>query len=220
VLAVGFVGKEQEMSRFMAPRTCAILLAGLAYFAFPQQAFALFVVQPGGGFGNIGGGFGNFGGGGQQQQQQVPQMQRATTTLSNPVNYWQYSSVTGVKPTIGTVRIYNQFGTLAGQNGQANQQQGGFGGGFGGLGGFGGGGMGNQLPGVGTSSGGDDPPQGVLLHVNYANLFFPNQTQLNQPNTGGGGGFGGIGGLGGGFGLGGYGGGFGKGGFGNGGSGL
>ena len=216
------------MSRFMSPGIGAVLLAGLVFLAAPQQAFALFTIPPGGGYNNLGGGgfnklgggggFNKLGGGGNQQQQ-TPQIQRATNTLSNPVNFWQYSQVTGVKPTVGTVRIYNQFGTLANQNG------GGGGGGFGGFGGFGGGGFGGgNLPRVGTSSGGDDPPQGVLLSVNYANLFFPNQTQLNQTNQGGGGGFGGggfgLGGLGGGFGYGGYNPGFGKGGFGSSGNGL
>ena len=198
-------------------QVCAAGLTSFLFFLLPTDAHALFVVPPGGGLQNLGGGGG--------QQQQTPQIQRATNTLSNPVNFWQYSQITGVKPTIGTVRIYNQFGTLANQNGSANQGFGGnqggfgFGGGFGG-GGFGGGGQGSQLPGVGTSSGGDDPPQGVLLSVNYANMFFPNQTQLNQTNQGNGGqgGFG-IGGFGGGFNNG-FNGGFGKGGFGNGGAGL
>ncbi|MBL8795920.1 MAG: hypothetical protein JNM56_18605, partial [Planctomycetia bacterium] len=166
----------------------------------------------------LGGGGG--GGGGQQQPQGI---QRATGILSNPVNFKQYAQITGVGPIVGTVRIYNQFGLLAMQS----QQGGGFGGGLvgGGFGGFGGGGFGgggggqNQLPGMGVTGQGDDPPQGVLLHVNYANMFLPNQQQINQ---GGGNGFGGgnnvnLGGLGG-IGGKGFGGGFG--GFGNGGHGL
>jgi hypothetical protein len=124
---------------------------------------------------------------------QSPYLQRAQNNIPNPVNFFQYSQVTGVKPTFGTVTIYNQFG----QQGMAQNpfQQAGIGG-IGGLGGAGGVG-GNQ----GKSNGGDDPPQGVLLHVNYANMFFPNQQQINnqnaiQPGVGGLGGLGGIGGLG------------------------
>lgn len=120
---------------------------------------------------------------------------RASNPLSNPVNFSQYSQVTGVKPTIGTVRIYNQFGPQQGMSGMGG---GGFGGNGGyGFGGMGGGGMGGgRLPGVGTSSGGDDPPQGALLNVNYANMFLPNQ--FSQGGGGGNrpGGFG----LGGGYG--------------------
>jgi hypothetical protein len=87
--------------------------------------------------------------------------------------------------------------------------------------GFGLGGNNNQLPGQGNTDA-DDGPQGVLLHVNYANMFLPNQQQIN--GAGGIGGFGRFGGFGGGFGFGGFGGGFpggfGKGAFGNGDSGL
>jgi len=147
---------------------------------------------------------------------------RATSSLANPINFYQYGQVTGVGPITGTVRIYNQFG-LVGQQDQ-NQNQ------------FGGGGNQNQLPGQGATQG-DDPPQGVLLHVNYANMFLPNQQQINGggnqfggggrgPYGGYGGGYPGYGGgygpggFGGGFGPG-FGGGFGKGGaFGNGGNGL
>ena len=149
----------------------------------------------------------------------APQIQRSINMLPTTVNYWQYSQITGVKPIIGTVRIYNTFGTLGIQNGgglgqgfQAGGQQQGI------LGGQQQGAQGN-IPGIGATQG-DDPPQGTLLHVQYAQLFFPNQQNINQQafgNQGMGGGFGGLGGLGGNpFG------GFGKpgGGFGNGGSGL
>jgi hypothetical protein len=140
-------------------------------------------------------------------------LMRATSQLANPMNFWQYGQVTGVAPIRGTVRIYNQFGTLAmaglqGMNAGIN-------------------GGGNQLPGQGTTADGDDPPQGVLLHVNYANMFLPNQQQLQnqQRSFGGFGGFGGFpggypgafGGYPGGYGFGGFGG---PGGFQNGGHGL
>jgi hypothetical protein len=130
--------------------------------------------------------------------------------LANPINFYQWGQVTGVGPIRGTVRIYNQFGLME----QQNQNQGG-GGLYGGLlGGLGGLGNQNQLPGQGATNG-DDPPQGVLLHVNYANMFLPNQQQVTGQNRGGFGGFGG--GFGGapGFGYGG-----GKGYFGNGANGL
>jgi hypothetical protein len=139
---------------------------------------------------------------------------RATSSLANPINFYQYGQITGVGPIRGTVRIYNQFGLVE----QQNQNQGGFGGLFGGLGGIGG--NNNQLPGQGATDG-DDPPQGVLLHVNYANMFLPNQQQVTGQNRGGFGGFGGgFGGFGGvpGFGFGGP--GFGKGAFGNGATGI
>lgn len=44
--------------------------------------------------------------------------------------------------------------------------------------GGGGGGGGNMLPGQGASSGGDDSPAGVLLNVNYANMFGTAAQQL------------------------------------------
>jgi hypothetical protein len=168
-------------------QTCVAALAAAAIFLTPERAFALLVI----------------GNGGQNQAMAGPQIQRAQNPLPNPTNFWQYSQITGVKPTIGTVRIYNQFGTFGNQNGNQNQDQGGLGG-IGGLVGALGGGLGgaggNQLPGVGATNGGDDPPQGVLLHVNYANMFFPNQTQLNgnnqQQGFGGLGALGGLGGLG------------------------
>jgi hypothetical protein len=50
----------------------------------------------------LGGGLGAFGGGFPNQQ--------GGFAPSNPVNYWQYGSTTGVKPTVGTVTIYNVFG--------------------------------------------------------------------------------------------------------------
>jgi hypothetical protein len=147
---------------------------------------------------------------------------RATSSLANPIDFYQWGQVTGVGPIRGTVRIYNQFGLVE----QNQQNQGGLGG-FGGLlGGLGGLNNNNQLPGQGATQG-DDPPQGVLLHVNYANMFLPNQQQINGgQNQGGfggfgrgfGGGFGGVPGFGGGYG--GIPGGFGKGGFGNGASGI
>jgi hypothetical protein len=159
---------------------------------------------------------------------------RATSSLANPIQFYQYGQITGVGPIHGTVSIYNQFG----QEGMAQNPfagLGGIGGGFGGqgggMGGAGGGGGG------GGATQGDDGPQGTLLHVNYANMFLPNQQQIN--NGGGnvpGGGYGGLGrGYPGGFGFGypgfggvggfpGFGGippgGFGKGAFGNGASGL
>jgi hypothetical protein len=140
---------------------------------------------------------------------------RATSSLANPINFYQWGQVTSVGPISGTVRIYNQFG-LVEQQMQNQGGLGGFGGAFGGLGGLG---NQNQLPGQGATQG-DDPPQGVLLHVNYANMFLPNQQQVTGQNRGGfGGGFGFPGGFGGGF-PGGFPGGFGKGAFGNGGAGI
>lgn len=130
---------------------------------------------------------------------------RMTNSLANPLNFIQYGQTTGVGPIRGTVRIYNTFGTLdiqggggLGQGFQAGQQ---VGQGFGGLANTAGSG---NIPGIGATQGGDDPPQGVLLHVQYAQMFFPNQRQINQnafqtqPPLGGGGGFGGFGGFGGG----------------------
>ncbi len=167
----------------------ALALAG-AFFLSPGRSQAQINLGGIGGLnlGGIGGGAGG----------QSPYLQRAQNNIPNPVNFWQYSQVTGVKPTFGTVTIYNQFG----QQGMAQNpfQQAGIGG-IGGVGGAGGaGGVGGQ----GKSNGGDDPPQGVLLHVNYANMFFPNQQQINnqnalQPGLGGigGGGLGGLGGIGG-----------------------
>src|SRR5262249_35654644 len=60
-------------------------------------------------------------------------------------------------------------------------------------------GFGTGLPGAGATYNGDDPPQGVLLHVNYAALFFPDQQKVNQlNNAANGGSFGAFGGKGGG----------------------
>ena len=164
-------------------------------YGFPQQPF------PGGPQNNAAGT--NSGGG----------LKRATSNLPNPMNFWQYGQISGVSPNRGTVRIYNQFGTLA-MAGLQGQDQGINGGG-------------NQLPGQGTTADGDDPPQGVLLHVNYANMFLPNQQRLQNGGQQGFGGFGGrgIGGYPGGFGgypggYGGFGGFGGPGGFQNGGNGL
>ena len=138
---------------------------------------------------------------------------RATSSLANPLNFYQWGQVTGVGPIRGTVRIYNQFGLVEQQMQQQNSDP------YGGLFGFG---NQNQLPGQGTTPG-DDPPQGVLLHVNYANMFLPNQQQVGGGNRGGFGygypGFGYPYGGGNPFG-GGYPYGFGKGNFGNGSSGL
>jgi hypothetical protein len=205
---------------FLVPAVCH---AQFGYLGF-QGGFQGFQ----GGFQGFQGGFQGFqggfqGGGGGAAGMAAPTITRSTNVLPNPVNYWQYSQVTAVKPIIGTVRIYNTFGIL-GISGGGGLGQGfntGFQtGGFGGFGGFGGGatGPGGQIPGIGATQGGDDPPQGVLLHVQYAQMFFPNQQQINQqafqnPQQGFGGGFGGFGG--------GFPGGFGgKGYFGNGGSGL
>src|SRR5262245_8145874 len=41
---------------------------------------------------------------------------RATSSLANPLNFYQYGQVTGVGPITGTVRIYNQFGLLGMNN--------------------------------------------------------------------------------------------------------
>jgi hypothetical protein len=172
-------------------------LVALAFVCSPTRASAQINLGGIGGInlGGIGGGIGgnigsNLGGGAGGQS---PYLQRAQNQIPNPVNFWQYSQVTGVKPTFGTVTIYNQFG----QQGMTQNpfQQAGIGGG--GLGGIGGG-----QGGIGMTVGGDDPPQGVLLHVNYANMFLPNQQQINQQNAlnpgfgGIGGGLGGIGGIG------------------------
>ncbi|OAI49986.1 hypothetical protein AYO44_06025 [Planctomycetaceae bacterium SCGC AG-212-F19] len=106
---------------------------------------------------------------------------RMTNSLANPLNFQQYGQTTGVGPIRGTVRIYNTFGILDIQGGgglaqgfQAGQQ---VGQGFGGQANTAGSG---NIPGIGATQGGDDPPQGVLLHVQYASLFFPNQRQINQ----------------------------------------
>jgi hypothetical protein len=119
------------------------------------------------------------GGGGMNNSNGGGGLRRATSQLANPMNFWQYGQVTGIGPIRGTVRIYNQFGTLAlaglqGMNAGIN-------------------GGGQQLPGQGATADGDDPPQGVLLHVNYAQMFLPNQQQLqNQQYPRPFGGFGGF----------------------------
>jgi hypothetical protein len=131
--------------------------------------------------------------------------------LANPLNFYQWAQITGVGPIRGTVRICNQFGLVAQQLQQQNGDP------YASL--FGLGGQ-NQLPGQGATPG-DDPPQGVLLHVNYANMFLPNQAQLNAGNRSGFGSFSYPGfGYPYGGGLGSSYGGFGKGNFGNGGAGL
>jgi hypothetical protein len=157
----------------------ALATAG-AFFVFSGQSHAQLAV--------LGGNIGINGG-----QNQSPYLQRSQNQIPNPVNFWQYSQVTGVKPTFGTVTIYNQFGQQGMQQNQFQQLNQAFGGG--------GAGTNSQ----GQTQGGDDPPQGVLLHVNYANMFFPNQQRINnqnaqQPGFGGFGG-GGLGGLGGGLGA-------------------
>src|SRR5262249_7213355 len=81
------------------------------------------------------------------------------------------------------VRIYNVFGTYMFEGGGSSggvgdgAQGGNFLGSNTGAGGFG-----TQIPGSGASNG-DDAPAGVLLHVNYAHMFFPNQQQINQSNN-------------------------------------
>jgi hypothetical protein len=176
----------------------ALVLA--VFWLLPNRADAYYMPPSQNPFANGGSGLG---GGGNQAQG----ITRATSNLPNPLNFWQYGQVTGVGPIRGTVRIYNEFGTLV-QGGSLTQ--GGLGGGRG------------SLPGQGATQG-DDPPQGVLLSVNYAAMFLPTQQQINNQGQGGFGnpygGFGGfpaIGGYPGGFGN--YGGG--KGAFGNGGNGL
>ncbi|OAI50603.1 hypothetical protein AYO44_17660 [Planctomycetaceae bacterium SCGC AG-212-F19] len=99
---------------------------------------------------------------------------RMTNSLPNPINFQQYGQMTGVGPIRGTVRIYNQFGPQQ-MSGNSNPYTG-----QGGQGGGGSGG-GGSLPGVGATQG-DDPPQGVLLHVNYAQMFLPSQPQQNNNN--------------------------------------
>jgi hypothetical protein len=84
-------------------------------------------------------------------------IQRSTTTLANPLNFWQYGQVTGVGPTTGTVGIANTFGILGMQSYAM------------GL---------NNNP---TGTQGDSAPPGVGLSVNYAQQFFPNQTLINNP---------------------------------------
>jgi hypothetical protein len=116
-----------------------------------------------------------------QAQAQNDGIRRMTNSLANPLNFQQYGQMTGVGPIRGTVRIYNQFGQQGsgGLNGMNSDPFGG-GGGYGGQGGMGGGGGGSsQLPGVGATPG-DDPPQGVLLHVNYAQMFLPHSPQTNS----------------------------------------
>src|SRR5262249_10102689 len=104
------------------------------------------------------------------QNQNAGGVTRATSSLANPLNFYQYGQVTGVGPIRGTVRIYNQFGLLG-----QDQNSGGLGGSLV----LGANNLNNQqLPGQGNTQG-DDPPQGVLLHVNYAQMFLPNQQQIN-----------------------------------------
>lgn len=81
---------------------------------------------------------------------------RAQNSLPNPVNYWQYSQITGTGPSIGTVATYNQFG-LAGMA---------FGGALNGQ--------------TGMATQGSPPPPGVNLSVNNAQMMYPNQMQINN----------------------------------------
>jgi hypothetical protein len=185
------------------------LLVGAAFLVFMETSYGQTMQPaPGGGGGGTapptgagGVGFAGLGSGNKG-------LTRASGMIMNPVNFSQYAQVTGVKPITGTVTIYNQFGQLAMMGSPFMGGGVGFGGGLGfggafgggvpgGLGGFGGGGN------TGSTSGGDDPPQGVLLHVNYANMFLPNMQQLQQANQPGFGGFGGLGGFGNPFGFGG-----------------
>jgi hypothetical protein len=85
----------------------------------------------------------------------APGIQRTINPLANPVNYWQYSQMTGSGPSVGTVSIYNQFGLLGMNNPQAG--------------------------GTTASTPGSPPPPGVMMSVNYAQMFFPNQQAINNP---------------------------------------
>jgi hypothetical protein len=203
---------------------CVLVAAAAVFWLYGAQAQAQPGMVGGGGrgaplnnpfnnplnnpFNNPFGG-GGLGGGGNQ----AVGIQRATSKLPNPLNFWQYGQTTSVGVIHGTVRIYNEFGTLA-QGGSLTQG-----------GGMGGGGTTGQLPGQGATQG-DDPSAGVLLHVNYAAMYLPTQQQINAQaqNRNAYGGFGGFsGGYGGGYPAvyGGFGGGVaGKGVFGNGGNGL
>ena len=118
-------------------------------------------------------------------------VRRMTNVLANPLNFKQHGQMTGVGPIRGTVRVYNQFGLY----------------GISAATGMGGG----QLPGQGATPG-DDPPQGVLLHVNYASMYLPQRQYPRLPSPGltdPFGQFGGMGGFPGTFGGGGMPGGFG-----------
>lgn len=79
---------------------------------------------------------------------------RSQNTLANPVNFFQYSQVTGTGPSMGTVATYNQFG-LAGMA------------------------YGGALNGSPGTQGAAAPP-GVLLSVNNAQMMYPNQMQINN----------------------------------------
>jgi len=202
-------------------RSVWTLLAGATFFLLPQLASAQYYPPPGyPPYPPPGGGGVNpaFGSNTSSLQNTISSggVNRMTNSLANPLNFIQYGQTTGIGPIRGTVRIYNVFGTYAQTGGGGNATTGG--GNFLGSN-TGAGGFGTQIPGSGATTG-DDGPQGVLLHVNYAQMFFPNQQNLNQSNNAQTG-FQSGGGLGGypGFGYG-YGNPVGKGGFGNGGSGL
>jgi hypothetical protein len=88
----------------------------------------------------------------------VPQgTQRATSALANPMNFWQYGQITGTGPTRGTVQTYNVFGLLGMQNNPY---------------------LGSTLS-SNSNQNNDSPPPGVNLSVNYAQMFLPNQAQVN-----------------------------------------
>jgi hypothetical protein len=88
--------------------------------------------------------------------QQPQGTQRSTSTLANPMNFYQYGQITGTGPSNGTVGIYNQFGLLGMQYNPYSSVTG------------------------GVTSGGGNPPPGVLLSVNYAQMFLPNQQTINN----------------------------------------
>ena len=81
--------------------------------------------------------------------------QRGTSTLANPMNFYQYGQITGTGPNNGTVATYSQFGLLGSlYNPYSNVTS-------------------------GVTSGGNPPP-GVLLSVNYGQMFLPNQSTVNN----------------------------------------
>jgi hypothetical protein len=85
-----------------------------------------------------------------------PSTQRSTSTLANPMNFYQYGQITGTGPSNGTVGIYNQFGLLGMQYNPYSSITG------------------------GVTAGSGNPPPGVLLSVNYAQMFLPNQSTINN----------------------------------------
>jgi hypothetical protein len=82
-------------------------------------------------------------------------IQRSTSSLANPLNFMQYGQITGTGPSTGTVATYNQFGLL--------------------------GMLSNPYSSVGSgATQGSSPPPGVMLSVNYAQMFLPNQSTINN----------------------------------------